>query len=60
MEKQATTNATNATATNALTAEQLEALGLTQEIYDTLPEAAKNIIVNAEIGYMTVKLEKRK
>ena len=36
-----TANAVALTSPNALTAEQLSLLGLTQELYDMLPEAAK-------------------
>ena len=41
-----TTNTNTNTNTNTtLTAEQLEALGLTQELYDSLPPAAKAAIL---------------
>jgi len=41
MEKQVNANATNAT----ITAEQLATLGLTEEIYNSLPEAAKAALI---------------
>ena len=40
-----TTTNTNANATNAITPEQLEALGLTEEIYNSLPEATRIVLL---------------
>ena len=40
-----TTTNTNANATNAITPEQLEALGLTQELYNSLPEQTRMVLL---------------